>query len=181
MNRLPSAVFLDRDGTIIEDVSYISNSSQVTLIEGAAEAIARVNAALVPVVVVTNQSGIGRGYYTEDDYRRVEKRTEELLSERGAKIDATYFCPHVPDAGCDCRKPGTLLFERAAKDLELDLSSALFVGDRLRDIEPGLRFGAPGVLVPTDTTPREEIERAEKIARVAPSLLTAIDWYMCTN
>jgi D-glycero-D-manno-heptose 1,7-bisphosphate phosphatase len=181
VNRLPSAVFLDRDGTIIDDVSYLSNPSQVRLIEGAAEAIARVNSVLVPVVLVTNQSGIGRGYYTEDDYRRVESRTEELLAGRGAKIDATYFCPHAPGDGCECRKPGTLLFEKAAKDLGIDLSTALFVGDRLRDVEPGLKFGAHGVLVPTAATPQEEIECAEKIARVAPSLLTAIDWYVCTN
>lgn len=181
MNRLPSALFLDRDGTIIEDVRYVSNPDDVKLIDGAAEAIARVNAALVPVVVITNQSGIGRGYYSEQDYHRVEKRTEELLAERGAKIDATYFCPHNPDDGCECRKPGSLLFERAASDLRIDLSAALFVGDRLRDIEPALKFGAPAVLVPTRTTPAEEIERAKTIARVADSLAIALDWYVCTN
>lgn len=181
MNPLPSAVFLDRDGTIIEDVRYVSKPDDVKLIDGAAEAIARVNAALVPVVVITNQSGIGRGYYTEEDYHRVEKRTEKLLAERVAKIDATYFCPHPPNEDCECRKPGTLLFERAATDLRIDLSKALFVGDRLRDIEPAMKFAAHGVLVPNATTPAEEIERAKTIARVAESLAIALDWYVCTN
>jgi histidinol-phosphate phosphatase family protein len=181
VNPLPSVVFLDRDGTIIEDVRYISKPGDVQLLPGAAEAIARINATLVPVVVITNQSGIGRGYYSEADYQRVADRTAALLAERGAKIDATYFCPHSPDDGCECRKPGSKLFEQAAKELGIELSSALFLGDRWRDIEAAGRFGAPGVLIPTDTTPPEEIERAKKSARVADSLGTALDWYLCTN
>jgi histidinol-phosphate phosphatase family protein len=178
---LPSAVFLDRDGTIIKDAEYISRPEQVELIDGAAEAISRINALLVPVIVVTNQSGIGRGFYSEADYERVKGRTEELLAQRGARIDATYMCPHKPEDGCRCRKPGTLLFEKASADLGIDLSSALFVGDRLRDIEPAARFGARGVLVPAATTPSEEITSAEKSAGVADSLATALDWFLCTN
>lgn len=181
MNPLPSAVFLDRDGTIIKDVRYISRPEQVELIDGAAEAISRINAALVPVIVVTNQSGIGRGFYTEADYDRVQTRTEQLLEQRGARIDATYFCPHKPEDGCACRKPGTLLFERASADLGVDLSSAVFIGDRLRDIEPATRFGAPGVLVTTEATPPGEVVSAETSARVADSLSTALDWFLCTN
>lgn len=181
MNALPSAVFLDRDGTIIRDVSYLSQPEQVQLFSGAAEAIARVNAALVPVVVVTNQSGIGRGYFSEADYKRTEQRLDELLAERGAHIDATYYCPHTPPDGCKCRKPGTLLFERAAADLGIDLHNALFIGDRFRDIEPAIRVGARGVLIPIATTPRDEIALATASARVADSLSTALDWYLCTN
>jgi histidinol-phosphate phosphatase family protein len=181
VNRLPSAVFLDRDGTIIRDVRYIAKPGDVELLPGAAEAIARINATLVPVIVITNQSGIGRGYYSEADYRRVADRTAAMLEERGAKIDATYFCPHTPDEACECRKPGSLLFEQAAKDLGIELSSALFIGDRLRDIEAARKFGAHGVLIPIDTTPAQEIERAKKTARVAESLGMALDWYLCTN
>jgi D-glycero-D-manno-heptose 1,7-bisphosphate phosphatase len=181
VNSLPSAVFLDRDGTIIRDVKYISRPEDVALLDGAAEAIARINAALVPVAVVTNQSGIGRGYFNLADYESVKARLEELLAERGAKVDATYHCPHVPDDGCRCRKPGTLLFERAADDLGIDLHKALLVGDRLRDIEPALSFGAHAVLVPAERTPPDEVERAESSARVADSLATALDWYLCTN
>ena len=181
MNRLPSAVFLDRDGTIIKDANYISRPEQVELIDGAAEAISRINAALVPVIVVTNQSGIGRGFYTLADYARVRERVQELLEQHGARIDATYMCPHKPEDGCLCRKPGTLLFERASEDLGIDLSSALFVGDRLRDIEPAKKFGARGVLIPTLATPPAEIEAAANTARGADSLSTALDWFLCSN
>jgi histidinol-phosphate phosphatase family protein len=181
VNALPSAVFLDRDGTIIKDVHYLSQPEQVELLAGAAETIARINAALVPVVVVTNQSGIGRGYFSEADYKRTEQRLDELLAERGAHIDATYYCPHTPEDGCRCRKPATLLFERAASDLKIDLRNALFVGDRFRDVEPAIRGGGRGVLVPIPSTPRDEIERAAEEARVADSLATALDWYLCTN
>ena len=181
MNPLPSAVFLDRDGTIIKDFTYISSPDQVELIDGAAAAIARINAALVPVVVVTNQSGIGRGYFTVGDYERVKARVDELLSERGARIDATYYCPHTPDDECQCRKPNTLLFERATSDLGIDAGNALLIGDRLRDAEPAIPLGARGVLVPTDVTPAEEIARAKEFARVADSLSTALDWYLCAN
>jgi len=181
VNALPSAVFLDRDGTIIRDLTYLSRPEQVELLDGAAEAITRINAALVPVVVVTNQSGIGRGYFSEAGYKWTEQRLDELLAERGAHIDATYYCPHMPEDRCKCRKPDTLLFERAAADLGIDLRSALFIGDRFRDIEPAIRVGARGVLVPTATTPRDEIARAMASARVADSLSTALDWYLCTN
>ena len=181
MNSLPSAVFLDRDGTILKDVKYISRPEQVELIDGAAEAISRINAVLVPVIVVTNQSGIGRGLFSLADYERVKVRTEELLALSGARIDATYMCPHKPEDGCRCRKPDTLLFEQARADLGIDLSSALFIGDRLRDIEPAARFGARGVLVPAATTPAAEIASAEKSAHVADSLSTALDWFLCTN
>jgi histidinol-phosphate phosphatase family protein len=181
VNQLPSAVFLDRDGTIIKDANYISRPEQVELIDGAAEAISRINAALVPVIVVTNQSGIGRGFYTLADYARVRERVQELLEQHGARIDATYMCPHKPEDGCLCRKPGTLLFERASEDLGIDLSSALFIGDRLRDIEPAKKFGARGVLIPTLATPPAEIEAAANTARGADSLSTALDWFLCSN
>jgi histidinol-phosphate phosphatase family protein len=181
VNALPSAVFLDRDGTIIRDVEFISRPDQVELIDGAADAIARINATLVPVVLATNQSGIGRGLFSQADYERVDAHMKELLAERGARIDATYFCPHKPDDGCRCRKPGTLMFEWARRDLGVDLGSALFIGDRWRDVEPAEKFGAHGVLVPADTTPTIEIDTAKKNARVAPSLGVALDWFLCTN
>ena len=181
MNALPSAVFLDRDGTIIRDLHYLSRPEEVGLLEGAAEAISRINAVLVPAVVVTNQSGIGRGYFSAADYEATEQRLNELLAERGAHVDATYYCPHTSEEKCRCRKPDTLLFERAANDLDIDLSNALFIGDRFRDIAPAERFGAKGVLVPISTTPHDEIARAMESARVADSLSVALDWYLCTN
>lgn len=182
MNPLPTAVFLDRDGTIIEDAHYLSNPEGVKLIDGAAEAIARINAALVPVIVITNQSGIGRGYFTEEQYRSVAQKVDELIAEKGGRIDASYFCPHSPDDGCDCRKPGVKLFRQAAADHpEVDLANALYVGDRMRDLEPGIVLGGNTVLVPGRETPLEDIIAAEERARVAPTLATALDWFLCSN
>lgn len=182
MNPLPAAVFLDRDGTIIEDAHYISRPDQVKLIGGAAEAIARINAALVPVILVTNQSGIGRGYFMNEDYRHVQERLEILLAAHGAHLDASYFCPHAPDYGCECRKPGPLLFTRAAADNPaIDLARSLYVGDRWRDIEFGVSQGAPAVLIQSPDTPREDVVKARELARVAPSLGVALDWFLCTN
>jgi histidinol-phosphate phosphatase family protein len=182
MNELPTAVFLDRDGTISIDTAYVSNPEQVQLIEGAADAIARIKSLLIPVIVITNQSGIGRGFFTEEDHAAVTRRLDELLAQNGAHIDAEYHCPHGPDAGCECRKPGLLLYRQAASDhAGIELSRALFIGDRMRDVEPALALGGNGVMVPSPATPQEEIEWAHSRARVAPSLSTALDWYLCTN
>jgi histidinol-phosphate phosphatase family domain/HAD-superfamily hydrolase, subfamily IIIA len=182
LNRLPTAVFLDRDGTIIHDVHYLSRPDQVRLIDGAAEAIARINTAMIPVIVVTNQSGIGRGFFTLDDYAAVARRLDSLLEGYGAHIDATYFCPHAPEDKCECRKPGDLLFRRAQAEIPaVDLARALYLGDRMRDIQPGLILGGDAVLVPHGDTPTAETIEASEVARVAPSLGTALDWYLCTN
>ena len=182
MNPLPTAVFLDRDGTIIEDTHYLSRPEDVKLIDGAAEAIARANSILIPVIVITNQSGIGRGLFTEDEHAAVTKRLDELLASQGAHIDTTYHCPHAPADGCDCRKPGTLLYRNAKSDNpSINLSRALYIGDRMRDIGPALTLGGQGVLIPSPETPRSEIDAATLRARVAPSLGTAFDWYLCSN
>ena len=182
MNQLPTAVFLDRDGTIIEDAHYLSHPDQVKLIDGAAEAIARINSALVPAIIITNQSGIARGIFTEEDHKRVTARLDELLAARGARIDASYHCPHAPEDACECRKPGTLLYRNASSENHgIDLSRALFIGDRFRDVEPALALGGQGVLVPSRETPPYEVEAASAHAKVAPSLGTALDWFLCTN
>ncbi len=182
MNQLPTAVFLDRDGTIIEDVHYLAHPDQVRLMPGAAESIARINALLIPVIVVTNQSGIARGKLTVADHELITARLDQMLAEAGARIDATYYCPHGPDDGCECRKPGTLLFRNAQDEHpEIDLSSALYVGDKFRDIEPGLLLGGHAVLVASPDTSKEDREAAQSQARVAPSLGTALDWYLCSN
>ena len=160
----------------------MSRPEEVKLIPGAADAIARINAQLVPVIVITNQSGIARGILTDEDHKRVTQRIDDILREHGAHRDATYYCPHAPEDGCDCRKPATLLFRQAAHDnQDIDLSRALYIGDKLRDLEPGIALGGQSVLIPSPETPESEIEAANARARVAPSLGTAVDWYLCTN
>lgn len=171
------AAFLDRDGTIIDDLRYIARPEDVRLIPDAADAIARLNEAAVPVVVITNQSGIARGYYDEAAYVRVRDRVSELLAAAGARIDATYHCPHHPDitGPCDCRKPGTLLYRQAAAALGLDPARSAYIGDRWRDIAPALDLGGRGVLVARASTPPDERARAEREGRLAPSLSAAVD------
>lgn len=182
VNQLPTAVFLDRDGTIVEDRHYMSRPDDIHMIDGAPAAIARINAAMIPAIVITNQSGIGRGYFTSDDYENVTDRLSVLLAASGARIDRWYHCPHAPDAQCDCRKPGKALFDRAAKDdPSIDLSRSLYIGDRWRDLEAGISAGGWGVLIPRVDTPADDIHQAGQMARIAPSLGVALDWYLCVN
>jgi len=176
------AAFLDRDGTIILDAEYVGDPARVRLLPGAAAALARLNASGVPVIVVTNQSGIARGLLTADDYARVADRVDELLAAEGARIDASYLCPHHPEftGPCDCRKPGTLLYRRAAEEHDLDLVRSVYIGDRWRDVVPALDLGGRGILVPTSSTPADELRRAELEAETAPALDQAVERWLRT-
>jgi D-glycero-D-manno-heptose 1,7-bisphosphate phosphatase len=145
------AVFLDRDGTIIDDVGYLRDVAGVRLLPGAGEAIRRLNQQGILAIVVTNQSGIARGLLTESEYLATQQRLDELLASEGARLDAHYFCPHLPDMNgpCECRKPGTLLYRQAAERFGIDLSSGWWIGDHLRDVIPAKAFGGAGILVLT--------------------------------
>jgi D-glycero-D-manno-heptose 1,7-bisphosphate phosphatase len=147
------AVFLDRDGTIVEDPppGYLHDRAKVRLLPGAAEAIRRLNSAGFLVVTVSNQSGIARGLYRVAEYDAVQRRLAQLLEAHGARLDGAYFCPHHPDltGPCDCRKPGTKLFRDAAAALGIDLARSWFVGDRLSDVAPGETLRGRGLLVTT--------------------------------
>lgn len=147
------AAFLDRDGTLVVDPGFQRDPAAVRLLPGAAAAVRRLNGAGIAVVVVTNQSGIARGFITPQEYAAVERRIGELFSRDGAQIDATYHCPHYPeiDGPCECRKPGTLLYRRAASDLDLDLGASWGVGDRVSDLEPVRALGGRALLVRTGT------------------------------
>ncbi len=171
-----AAAFLDRDGTIVEDVHYLSRPEQLALLPDAVRAMRRLNDAGVPIVVVTNQSGIARGLLSEGDYAAVARRLDAMLADEGVRVAATHHCPHHPDhtGPCACRKPGVLLYERAAAELSLDPTRSLFAGDRWRDVAPALRLGGTGVLVPRPDTPADEIERARRAATVAESLDDAV-------
>lgn len=175
MSTPKGAVFLDRDGTLNVDTRYVSRPEDVVLLPGAAAAVAFLNERGIPVVVVSNQSGIGRGFISPAAYRQVERTLAALLAEGGAHLDATYVCPHAPDQDrCECRKPGTLLFRRAAADLGLDLATSWYIGDRWRDVAPALELGGQGVLVPSNDTPADDLAQAHARARVARSLADAV-------
>jgi D-glycero-D-manno-heptose 1,7-bisphosphate phosphatase len=144
-----AAVFLDRDGTIIEDVGYLADPAEVRLLPGAAEAIGRLNRAGMLAVVVTNQSGIARGLLDEGAYQAARERLDHLLAERGAHLDGQYHCPHHPEISgpCQCRKPGLLLYRQAAQELSVDLAASWWVGDRLRDVQAATAFGGRGIVL----------------------------------
>jgi histidinol-phosphate phosphatase family protein len=166
------AVFLDRDGTIIEDRHHIADPDQVTVLPGAADAIVRLNRAGWPVVLVSNQSGIGLGIISEPEFNAVHGRFEALLLQAGARLTAAYYCPHAPEAGCGCRKPRALLFERAAGDHHLDLATSFYIGDRWRDVEAGVRAGGFGILL---DPPLTEVPTDRERIRLVPSLAAAVD------
>ena len=159
---LRRAAFLDRDGTIIEDVDHISPADDVVLRPGAADAIRSLNDNDITVVVITNQSGIARGRFTLTDYEAVRTRVAQVLAEHDAQIDATYYCPHHPDFGgpCQCRKPGTLLFDLAIADLGIDPRLSMFAGDRLRDVMPARKYGGAAYLISAPSTPPGELDDA---------------------
>lgn len=144
-----SAAFLDRDGTLIRDHGYIDDPEDVELIPGASRAVTLLNARSIPVVVVTNQSGIGRGYYSEADYRAVADATERRLAMRGCALDAVHYCPHAPEDDCGCRKPAMGMHREAADRLGVDLGRALYVGDKPSDVRPAVEAGGAGYLLRT--------------------------------
>jgi D-glycero-D-manno-heptose 1,7-bisphosphate phosphatase len=152
------AVFLDRDGTVIQEREYLADPAGVVLVAGAAGAVAALREAGFAVVVVTNQSGIARGLYGEDDYHAVAARLDELLERAAAPVDATYYCPHHPDftGPCDCRKPGLGMYEHATRALGLDPARSFYVGDRVKDVLPALALGGQGILVRTGYGAEEE-------------------------
>ena len=158
-----SAVFLDRDGTLIEEVGYLDRPERVELYPWATDAIRALNRAGLRIVMVTNQSGIARGFFTEATLQRVHDRIAELLARGGAHIDAYYYCPHHPDGkvaalarACDCRKPGRALVDRAIAAFGIDPTRSFAVGDRWFDVALARAVGAKGVLVRTGYGAQEE-------------------------
>lgn len=182
------AVFLDRDGTINEEVGYIYNLADLCLIPGAAEAIRRLNAAGVLAVLTTNQSGPARSYYPESHVQALNQRLVDLLLDEGALLDDLYYCPHHPEGSdpryalvCDCRKPGTRMVEEAASKHEVDLASSYVVGDKATDVELGQNAGCRTVLLTSGYGERVlagDYQWKVEPDHVAPDLLRAVDWIL---
>jgi D-glycero-D-manno-heptose 1,7-bisphosphate phosphatase len=155
MARRPFAV-LDRDGTLIVDRHYLTDPGQVQLLPGAAAGVAKLRALGLGVVVLTNQSAIGRGLLDEPTLAAIHDRLRSLLAAQDLGLDGIYHCPHVPEAGCGCRKPRTGLLDRAACDLEIDLEASFVIGDKACDVELGQAVGATTILVRTGNGSRLE-------------------------
>ncbi|MGB2644213.1 MAG: HAD family hydrolase [Candidatus Acidiferrum sp.] len=179
---LRPAVFLDRDGTISEEVGYLNHASRFRILPRVAESIRRLNEAGMPVVVVTNQSGVGRGYFPESLVHSVHEIMAQQLAAEGAHLQAIYYCPHTSADGCDCRKPNTGMLDRAAREHAIDLRQSFVVGDRRGDVELAHRTGARSILVRTGYGEGEYLWNAAKWTVqpdfVAADLADAVHWIL---
>jgi D-glycero-D-manno-heptose 1,7-bisphosphate phosphatase len=181
------AVFLDRDGTLLEEANYVSEFERLVFFPFSADAVRLLNRAGFAVVVVTNQAGIARGIVEERFVALAHAFITERLAEGGARIDAYYYCPHHPHGiiepyrgACDCRKPQPGMLKKAAVDLGLDLTRSFIVGDKLQDLEAGAAVGARGVLVRTGYGRKEEAKLGGALepAAVVDNLMGAVSWIL---
>jgi D-glycero-D-manno-heptose 1,7-bisphosphate phosphatase len=141
-------VFVDRDGTLMPDLHYLADPEATELASGVGDALRLFHQHDYLVICVTNQSGVGRGLFSDETVHRIHQRLNEKLRPYGAAVDAFYYCPHTPEQHCDCRKPGTALFSRAAEDWAIEFPASAIVGDRLADVEAGTKLGLFTVLIP---------------------------------
>ncbi|HEX5736413.1 MAG TPA: HAD family hydrolase [Blastocatellia bacterium] len=183
-NNLSPAIFIDRDGTINEDIGYVSSPGELIIYPFAAVAVRLINDSGMKAIIITNQSGVARSLYTEQTLTAIHDRLTGELSLAGARLDAIYYCPHHPDIGdetyrkrCECRKPRPGLLHQAARDHEIDLAASYVIGDKASDINLAAEVGAAGVLVLTGYG-RETLRRIDSRpcspAIVADDLLEAV-------
>ena len=175
------AVFLDRDGTLVRETGYLSDPDRVELLPGVGRALRNLVEAGIPLIVVSNQSGVGRGMFGAADVHAVNARVRRRLREHGVELSAIYFCPHRPEEGCPCRKPRAGLLERAAEDLRLSLAGSVMIGDKRIDAATGRVAGGRGVLVRTGYG-REEEMRTDAAGpgpdHVCEDLAAAVAWWL---
>jgi len=166
------ALFIDRDGTLIADAHYLADAQLVQLLPATGAATRLAKSAGVPVVIVTNQSGIARGLITPAQYEATRDRTVSLIEAVGGAVLHTYHCPHLPDVtgACDCRKPGLGMYQQAAREHGLALAHSAYIGDRWRDAQPALTTGGLGILVPGRETPADDVNRAEAASEQHPNI-----------
>ena len=178
------AVFVDRDGTIIDETGYLSDPEKVRILPRASSALRRLNLSGIPVIIISNQSGVARGMFGIQDVERVNQRIRDLLAAERASIDEIYFCTHHPDydVECNCRKPRPGLLVAASKDFGISLPDSFMVGDKLIDIQAGKAAGASTVLVRTGDGDRELQSAKDAILKVADrvcaDLSEAVEWIL---
>ena len=168
------AVFIDRDGTIAKDAHYCRRVEDFEILPTVPQAIRLLNQHGFKVVVITNQSGVARGYFTEATLRQIHQHMSRELAKYGARVDAIYYCPHHPDDGCQCRKPGPGLILKAAGELGINLGGSFMVGDGEMDVKAGKAAGCHTVLVTTGPNRGKEIEDTPNY--IAENVLQAARW-----
>jgi D,D-heptose 1,7-bisphosphate phosphatase len=187
-----TAVFLDRDGVINEEVGYLDNLDKLKVIRSAYEAIKLINESGMQAVVISNQAGVARGLFTEEFVRKTNDRLQTMLNRRGAYINKFYYCPHHPPEGaepyrqtCACRKPSPGMLLRAAQDLNIDLKMSSFIGDRFRDMEAAKKVEVKGILVKTgygqDLLQDDGPDKATPEGKpdfIAADILEAVKWIL---
>ena len=184
------AAFLDRDGTLNVDVGYPDSLEKIVLIPGAVEAVQLLNRAGYAVVVVSNQSGVARGYFDEARVQAINRGVAEMFAQAGARIDGFYYCPHLPEASvaryrraCGCRKPEPGMLQKAVREMHLDLARSLIIGDKYSDIAAGKALGLQAVLVRTGEGPRQHARYGADDAipqpdYIADDVLAAVRWLL---
>ena len=177
------AVFVDRDGTINVNVEYLDDPKKLKIYPGVAEGLKKLKENSFKIIVITNQSGIARGFFSEERLKEIHQKMREELSKKGATIDGIYYCPHHPDDGCDCRKPNTGLFKKAVKEHNIDITSSYVIGDRMLDIEAGFKIGLKTVLVPEK---KEKVKKEMKKSKIKPDYLcndfySGVKWILKNN
>lgn len=179
------AVFLDRDGTLLEEGNYVDRLDRLVFFPYSIDSVRALNHAGLAVVVVTNQSGVARGMYSEEFVRESHQYIDQKLEAVGARIEGYYYCPHHPEGSvkalrrdCECRKPKPGQLQQAAAELNLDLAKSFIVGDRWKDIEAGEAVGARGILVRTGYGRDAESARPPRGAEVVDNLIQAVTWIL---
>lgn len=162
------AVFIDRDGTINVNYGYINNPNDFKMYPGVAKGIKLLQENGFKIIVITNQSGIARGYFSEKSLEEIHEKMKKELSKEDAGVDAIYHCPHHPDEKCNCRKPNPGMLEKAIKDFDIDIENSFIIGDRMLDVEAGRNVGCKTVLVPED---KELVKKEREESDVKPDYI----------
>lgn len=176
------AVFVDRDGTINEDVHYLNDPEKFDVYSGVGDGIKKLKENGFKIIIITNQSGIGRGFFTEHQLLRIHERMIAEFLNFDVTLDGIYYCPHHPDDHCNCRKPNTGLFEKAIQEHNIDITKSYMIGDKMLDIEAGKNIGVKTALIPEPHSREEFLSQKQELEYhpdyIADDFLDAVEWIL---
>jgi len=176
------AVFVDRDGTINVDGPYLSDPNKFQMYPCVGDGVKKLKEHGFKVIVITNQSGIARGYLTEKDLEKIHEKMKKEFQKHHTTIDDIYYCPHHPDDHCECRKPNIKLFQQAIQEHHINIKKSYVIGDKMKDVEAGKKIGVKTILVPVTGTDEERKiqgqKKEDKPDYVAPNFFNAVEWIL---